>query len=564
MGNCFSESATGQKYHATDEPDHPSIKITEEVKAPLHLSLRDDDTNIDAHDTQRPSLKSSGNDELSPSNNAALISQNSKLLGSMHDELSDIRHFKPPTQGSFTMQSSPTMYLSNQQRVQRGRARRASLPDSLKAELAAIADQQTGQLNKSYSKHLSRISMASVTTDATGAVIVYEPGLEDSEGPVKLTRLIGKGGCGRVYTGEWNKEVVAVKVAVGYQPDGEDPDEELIAALEVKRERMTQLEAVLMSKLHHPNIVKTHRIISCAPGIAAAAGPDDIEALKRIKQEGYVDAEHIPSTYRWYIIMEYAPLGSLWQGLRHGRFHRQVGPGQTSVLGWDVWAALEVLLEIASAMHYLAENNVIHGDLKAANILLISSNKDRRGYISKVTDFGFSRILGSNEISTKSKGTVTHMPPELLQEGRLIPACDVFSFGITMWEVLTAQHVYQGISDSQVVCQVVQSNLRPPFPVDAPPRYKELSRACTAMKPEDRPRWKDILDRLNSMRAEICPMGPDSGMVLMRRGGKSRRASLQTYMIDHQQGGQGAKMLQMLQAGKNGRAGSRSQNLEPV
>ncbi len=277
-----------------------------------------------------------------------------------------------PRQTPLQMQASPITYITD--RLQkgpaapgRGRSRRASLPANLKAELAAIAD-STGQLNKSFTQNLSRMSVASVKSDAagahahanahmhgracggddatpfSGAVIVYEPGLEGTAGVVKLTRLIGKGGCGRVYTGEWNGQVVAVKVAVGYEPEGgraahcaecwpqtcdryqfagEDSKDELIAALETKRERMTQLEAVLMSKLFHPNIIRTHRILSCAPGIAAAAGPDDVEAMQRIREEGYLDAEHIPSTYRWYIIMEYAPLGSLWQGLRQGRFHRQ-------------------------------------------------------------------------------------------------------------------------------------------------------------------------------------------------------------------------------------------------
>jgi hypothetical protein len=176
MGNCFSESATGQKYHVTGKPDQQSLKSTEEIKSLMHLYLKDKDTNVNVNDTLRQSFKSSGNDEPSPSNIVGLTSQTSKLLGSMNDEHSDIRRFKPPTQGSFTMQSSPIMYLSNQQRVQRGRARRASLPDSLKEELAAIADQQTGQLNKSYSKHLSRISMASVTTDATGECAVSVKG----------------------------------------------------------------------------------------------------------------------------------------------------------------------------------------------------------------------------------------------------------------------------------------------------------------------------------------------------------------------------------------------------
>ena len=73
--------------------------------------------------------------------------------------------------------------------------------------------------------------------------------------------------------------------------------------------------------------------------------------------------------------------------------------------------------EIAAAMTYLHSLDILHGDLTGGNILLVSSNKDARMFIAKVADFGLSRVLSAEAISTGTYGTVTHMPPELLTTG---------------------------------------------------------------------------------------------------------------------------------------------------
>lgn len=75
-------------------------------------------------------------------------------------------------------------------------------------------------------------------------------------------------------------------------------------------------------------------------------------------------------------------------------------------------------------MTYLHSLDILHGDLTGGNILLVSSNKDSRGFIAKVADFGLSRVLSAEAVSTGTYGTVTHMPPELLTTG--LPASGWF------------------------------------------------------------------------------------------------------------------------------------------
>jgi len=55
----------------------------------------------------------------------------------------------------------------------------------------------------------------------------------------------------------------------------------------------------------------------------------------------------------------------------------------------------------------------------------------------QVADFGLSRQASSSTVDTDTYGTVTHMPPELLMEGKLSKAADVYAFGVLLWEMYT-------------------------------------------------------------------------------------------------------------------------------
>lgn len=83
-------------------------------------------------------------------------------------------------------------------------------------------------------------------------------------------------------------------------------------------------------------------------------------------------------------------------------------------------------------MDYLHTVGVLHGDLKGANVLLKSTATDPRGFMCKLADFGLSRVLDLDmtHISTHTYGTISYTPPELLSQGKMTRACDVYSFGM--------------------------------------------------------------------------------------------------------------------------------------
>jgi serine/threonine protein kinase len=66
----------------------------------------------------------------------------------------------------------------------------------------------------------------------------------------------------------------------------------------------------------------------------------------------------------------------------------------------------KALLDTASGLDYLHSVGVVHGDLKAANVLLKGSTRDARGFSCKITDFGLSRVLDmdATHISTGTYG----------------------------------------------------------------------------------------------------------------------------------------------------------------
>lgn len=121
----------------------------------------------------------------------------------------------------------------------------------------------------------------------------------------------------------------------------------------------------------------------------------------------------------------------------------------------------------------------------------------------QVSDFGLSRTVPINTfLQTATLGTVTHMPPELLEDGLLGPSADVYSFGIMLWEMISGGFPFQAMGQHDIVVSVVRG-VRPPMPTFVTTTLWALIQQCWDGDHQKRPSFISIVGVLQSMTSEI-------------------------------------------------------------
>ncbi|GAB4819682.1 hypothetical protein N2152v2_006728 [Parachlorella kessleri] len=365
---------------------------------------------------------------------------------------------------------------------------------------------------------------------------------------LELGELIGKGGYGRVYKARWKGAQAAVKVIQHSTPSfpsmsnaGSPSSSPTLPA--------PNLESLLGTTLSHPNIVATYRVstvflrrspssdpamsdltslptlgtaASDEPAAVAAPGPAGFAHGKLITggsmggpgklsdqpadsaSSGQLQgsSRRLADLCETWLVMEYCDRGSLSDAVRGRKFvdRSSSQPHMRPIL--------MCLLDVARGMQYLHANKVIHGDLKPANVLLKSRDDGSKGFSCKIADLGLSRLLDPQQSQrlTQSCGTIGYMPPEVLTAGRLTTACDVYSFGILMWELTTCHYAFADESAAQVFYRVVQLGERPTAPpgIDFPQGYLVLMQKCWDADPSARPAFTDLVTEIQTLLASEC------------------------------------------------------------
>lgn len=200
-------------------------------------------------------------------------------------------------------------------------------------------------------------------------------------------------------------------------------------------------------RLQHDNIVRTikcgSRPIFAATSNSTDGQPEESkDRQKKLKELGYSEngKDLCGQILETWIVMEFCDIGNLSDAIANGFFQKR--PALQKFLEW------QTAMDIASAMEYLHSQDIVHGDLKGANVLLRSCPSEHRSFIAKVSDFGLSKFMSPMKThhSTRSHGTITHMPPEMLRTGTLTKAVDVYSFGVILWEIITARSPFKGLN----------------------------------------------------------------------------------------------------------------------
>ncbi|XP_028768091.1 serine/threonine-protein kinase STY46-like isoform X2 [Neltuma alba] len=191
------------------------------------------------------------------------------------------------------------------------------------------------------------------------------------------------------------------------------------------------------------------------------------------------------------IITEFMSGGSVYDYL-----HKQKGVFKFPSL-------LRVAIDVSKGMNYLHQNNIIHRDLKAANLLMDEN------HVVKVADFGVARVKDQSGVMTAETGTYRWMAPEVIEHKPYDQKADVFSFGVVLWELLTGKLPYEYLTPLQAAIGVVQKGLRPTIPKNTHPKFVELLERCWRQDPTLRPDFCAIIEILQQLANEIGNDGED-------------------------------------------------------
>ncbi|KAH9691666.1 hypothetical protein KPL70_016180 [Citrus sinensis] len=245
---------------------------------------------------------------------------------------------------------------------------------------------------------------------------------------LKTGERIASGSCGDLYRGVYLGQDVAVKVL---------RSEHLNDTLE---DEFVQ-EVAILREVQHRNVVRFIGASTKSPHLC--------------------------------IVTEYMPGGSLYDYLHKN--HNVLKLPQL----------LRFAIDICKGMEYLHQRNIIHRDLKTANLLMDTHN------VVKVADFGVARFQNKGGVMTAETGTYRWMAPEVINHQPYDQKADVFSFAIVLWELVTAKVPYDSMTPLQAALGVRQG-LRPDLPENAHPKLIDLMQRCWDAVPDNRPSFSEI------------------------------------------------------------------------
>ncbi len=299
----------------------------------------------------------------------------------------------------------------------------------------------------------NRSTLAPLVLDNSG---ISKPTL----GRYKIEKELGKGAMGVVYYGtdpKIGREVAIKTVALSQEFAGQ-------ALLEVKERFFREAESA--GRLNHPNIVS----------IYDAGEEQDLAyiAMEFIRGEdltAYTDAEHL------------LPLAKV----------------------------MDLVARVADALDYAHRQNVVHRDIKPANIMY-----DFATDTLKVTDFGLARIIDSSTTRTGIVfGTPSYMSPEQLSGKKIGGHSDLFSLGVTLYQLACGKLPFEGDSLAQLMYRIAYD----PHPdilsikADLPPCLGAIVNKSLAKQSEDRyADGAEMADALRKCAASLQGLNQPAGV----------------------------------------------------
>ncbi|XP_034429572.1 receptor tyrosine-protein kinase erbB-4-like isoform X1 [Hippoglossus hippoglossus] len=275
------------------------------------------------------------------------------------------------------------------------------------------------------------------------------------ETELKRVKILGSGAFGTVYKGIWVPEGETVKIPVAIKILNE--------ATGPKANVEFMDEALIMASMEHPHLVRL---------LGVCLSPT-IQLVTQLMPHG--------------CLLDYV--------LEH-----KDNIGSQLLLNWCV--------QIAKGMMYLEERRLVHRDLAARNVLVKSPNH------IKITDFGLTRLLDVNEKEYNADGgkmPIKWMALECIHYRKFTHQSDVWSYGVTMWELMTfGGKPYDGISTRDIPDLLEKGERLPQPPICTIDVYMVMVK-CWMIDADSRPKFKELA-------AEFTRMARDPQRYLVIQG----------------------------------------------
>lgn len=148
----------------------------------------------------------------------------------------------------------------------------------------------------------------------------------------------------------------------------------------------------------------------------------------------------------------------------------------------DIKEAVGITIQIAQGMEAAHNNHIIHRDIKPQNIMI-----SREGKV-KVTDFGIARAVSANTYTQNAIGSVHYLSPEQARGGYSDEKSDIYSLGVTLYEMLSGTLPFAGDNTVSVALLHIQSEARPVREVipSVPYSLDRIVQKCMQKRPENR------------------------------------------------------------------------------
>lgn len=268
----------------------------------------------------------------------------------------------------------------------------------------------------------------------------------------EIIELIGSGGMSVVYKARCHKlnRYVAIKVL----KEEFSSDAGFVAKF--------KMEAQTASGLAHPNIVNVYDVVD----------------------DGILH----------YIVME------LIEGITLKTYIQKKGR-------LDSREAAGIALQVAQGIAAAHERKIIHRDIKPQNMII-----SREGKV-KVADFGIARAASSETMTVNAMGSVHYISPEQARGGYCDARSDIYSFGITMYEMVTGRVPFEGENTVTVALAHLQEPITRPshYNEELPVSLENIILKCTEKKPEHR--YSSITEVIADLRHVL--VRPEDDFVAM-------------------------------------------------